>query len=106
MIHLPDGCAIIKRIGPRFLTSVQTDPLQEISMTVTEHDSTVSLVPASIWGAVLCLTAAAWSFRTTSFMEAKELCLLLGVLFAAPIQWITGILRDPEQTFHIQLVAG
>ncbi|NLN92434.1 MAG: O-antigen ligase family protein [Candidatus Hydrogenedens sp.] len=75
-------------------------------MTVTEHDSTVSLVPASIWGAVLCLTAAAWSFRTTSFMEAKELCLLLGVLFAAPIQWKTGILRAPAQPFLFPLLAG
>lgn len=75
-------------------------------MSTNTEKHTVSLGPARIWGMILCLTAAAWSFRTNTFMEAKELCLLLGILIAAPRQWKAGMLRAPAQRFLIPLLAG
>ncbi|HOM49066.1 MAG TPA: hypothetical protein PK491_11170, partial [Candidatus Hydrogenedentes bacterium] len=70
------------------------------------QENLASPVPARVWAAALLLCAVAWSFRTTSFMHAKELVLVGALVIATPLQWHLRCLYTPKQRLLLPLWAG
>ncbi len=70
------------------------------------QENIASPVPARVWAVALLLCAVAWSFRTTSFMHAKELVLVGALVIATPLQWHLRCLYTPKQRLLLPLWAG